>query len=64
MPATGNKRDAERRQAEVIRDLNAGAFVEPSRFTLSEYLKRWLQDYVALSVRPRTAEGKRGSSAT
>ena len=56
----GNKRDAERKLAEVINDLNSGAFVEPSRLTLSEYLQQWLQDYVAVSVRPRTAEGYRG----
>ena len=56
----GNKRDAERKLAEVINDLNAGAFVGPSRLTPSEYLQQWLQDYVAVSVRPRTAEGYRG----
>ena len=36
----GNKRDAERKLAEVINDLNAGAFVEPSRLTPSEYLQQ------------------------
>ena len=56
----GTKRDAERKLGEVINDLNTGAFVEPSRLTFSEYLQQWLQDYVALSVRPRTAEGYRG----
>ena len=57
----GAKRDAERKLAEEIRDLDTGVFVEPSRPTLSEYLEQWLRDHVALSVRPRTAEEYRGT---
>ena len=53
----GAKRDAEKRLAEVIRDLDAATFVEPSRLSLSGYLDQWMQDYVATSVRPRTARG-------
>ena len=53
----GNKRDAERKLAEVIRDLDQGMFVEPSRLTLSGYLDQWMKDYVAHSVRLRTARG-------
>ena len=32
-------------------------FVEPSRLTLCGYLDQWMEDYVAHSVRPRTARG-------
>ena len=53
----GTKRMAERKLAEVIRDLDTGAFVEPSRLTLADYLDIWLRDYVSTSVRPRTQEG-------
>ena len=53
----GTKRDAERKLAEVVRDLDQGMFVEPSRLTLCGYLDQWMEDYVAHSVRPRTARG-------
>ena len=56
----GTKRAAERRLAEVVRDLNEGTYVEPSRVTLPDYLDRWIRDYVSVSVRERTAQGYRG----
>ena len=52
----GTKRDAERRLVEIISGLNTGTFVDPGRVTLSDYLDQWMQDYVAASVRPKTAE--------
>ena len=55
----GTKRDAERRLAEIIHDLNTGGYVEPSRLTLSDYLEEWMADYVTGSVRARTAQGYR-----
>ena len=55
----GTKRDAERRLAEVIHEVDTGTFVEPSRITLAEYLGQWMRDYVAVTVRPRTAQGYR-----
>ncbi len=53
----GTKRDAECKLAEVVRGLNQGVFVEPSRLTLSGYLDQWMRDYVAIAVRPSTARG-------
>ena len=53
----GTKRDAERRLAEVVSQLDAGTYVEPARITLAGYLNQWMDDYVATSVRPRTALG-------
>ena len=55
----GTKREAERKLAEVVLDLNTGAYIQPSRLTLSEFLDQWMQDYVATSVRLGTAEGYR-----
>ena len=55
----GTKRDAERRLAKIIHDLDAGTYVEPSRITLAEYLEQWMRVYVAISVRQRTAQGYR-----
>ena len=53
----GTKRDAERRLAEIISDLNNGAYVDPVHVTLASYLDQWMRDYVDVSVRPRTAQG-------
>ena len=55
----GTKRDAERRLAEIVRDIDGGGYVEPSRITLADFLARWMRDYVSISVRPRTADGYR-----
>ena len=53
----GTKREAERKLTQVVRDLDDGTYVGPTRLTLPAYLDQWLQDYVATSVRPRTAQG-------
>ncbi len=53
----GTKKDAEKKLAEVVRDLDTGTLVEPSRITMSSYLDQWMRDYVATSGRPRTARG-------
>ena len=55
----GTKRDAERRLAEVIRDLNEGLTVTTARVTLADHLDQWMRDYVAVSVRQRTADSYR-----
>ena len=52
----GTKRDAERRLAELLHQLDSGTFVKPSRVTLADYLRRWLADYAKPSVTPRTHE--------
>lgn len=52
----GTKRQAERRLAEVLRELNDGEFFEASRMGLGEYLDQWMADYVDPSVRVVTAE--------
>ena len=52
----GTKRDAEKKLAEVVRDLDTGVFVDPAKLTLEKYLDQWVDDYVKTSVRPRTAE--------
>ena len=55
----GTKRDAERRLAEVIHNLDTGDFVQPSRLNMADYLEQWMTDYVTISVRPTTARGYR-----
>lgn len=52
----GNKKKAQAyaRDAETKRDL--GTFIEPSRFTLDEYLDKWLDEGAKGTVQPRTFE--------
>ncbi|MBA4541952.1 site-specific integrase [Thermoactinomyces daqus] len=51
------KKEAERAMATKIHELNQGVFIEPSKITLEDYLKRWLQDYALTNCAPRTYEG-------
>jgi integrase len=53
----GSKKDAEKRLAELLHQLDNGTFMKPSKTTLGEYLEKWLKDYVWLNLAPRTAEG-------
>jgi len=45
----GGRRDAERELARLLHERNTGVYAEPSRLTVGDYLKRWLED----SARPR-----------
>ena len=70
-PETGRKRyhsetvkgswsQAQRRLTEVLREMDTGTFVEPSRLSFGEYMEQWLRDYAETHVRQRTFEGYRG----
>ena len=53
----GNKKDADKRLAELLHEYDTGCFMKPGKTTLAEYLDRWLRDYVRANLAPRTAEG-------
>lgn len=53
----GTKKEAEKRLAELLHQLDNGTFMKPSKTTLGEYLERWLKDYVWPNLAPRTSEG-------
>jgi integrase len=53
----GTKKDAERRLAELLHQIDNGIFIKPGKTSLAEYLERWLRDYAWPSLAPRTAEG-------
>ncbi|MHB8084201.1 MAG: tyrosine-type recombinase/integrase [Dehalococcoidia bacterium] len=53
----GTKKNAEKRLAELLHDLDKGTFIKPEKVTVKEYLERWLKDNVLPNVAPRTAEG-------
>ncbi len=53
----GTKRDAEKRLAGLLHQMDTGTFMKPGKTTLGEFLERWLKDYTWPDLGPRTAEG-------
>lgn len=53
----GTKRDAERVAAELEAEKGKGMLPLNGRMTVAEYLERWLGDYAAHNVNPRTLAG-------
>ena len=53
----GNKREAERRLAELTHQLNTGSYVKPRKMTVEDYMEQWLADYCLPNLQPRTTEG-------
>lgn len=53
----GTKKEAEKRLAELLHQLDTGTFMKPGKTTLAEFLERWLKDYAWPNLAPRTAEG-------
>ena len=41
----GTKKEAEKRLAELLHQLDNGTFMKPAKTTLGEFLERWLKDY-------------------
>jgi integrase len=53
----GTKKEAERRLAELINEIDKGIYIKPSQVTVEDFLQRWLQDYATNRVRSTTFEG-------
>lgn len=51
----GTKKAAQTRLTELLRELDTGGYVEPTKLTLGEFLERWLRDYVKPKLKPTTA---------
>ena len=52
----GTKRYAERRLATLLRNLESGDHIEPSKVTFEEFSKRWLKDHAWANLSPETAQ--------
>jgi integrase len=57
----GTKRDAERELARLLSEADRGSLVKPSKLTVADYLRQWLDDPHELS--PKTAERYRQLAA-
>ena len=52
----GTKRDAEKRLAELLCELDNGTFIKSAKITVAKYLERWLLDYCKSNLSPRGYE--------
>ena len=52
----GTRKDARRKLRAILHDLDEGSYVDPTKDTVAEYLKRWLRDYAKVNVAPKTYE--------
>ena len=57
----GSRRDAERVMRERLGTVESGSFVEKSKETVAEFMRRWLETYAASNTTPRTQQGYRGT---
>ena len=55
LPNCKGKREAETACGKLIAEMNSGAYVEPSKLTVSQFFERWLR-YIKPNVSPRTHE--------
>jgi len=53
----GTKKEAEKKLAELLHQLDTGTYMKPGKTTLAEFLQYWLKDYVTPNLGPRTKEG-------
>jgi integrase len=56
LTVTGTKRQAAAELTRVLAEVDRGAFVEPNRLTVAEYLERWLLDQARHRVSAKTFE--------
>ena len=57
----GTKALAQRRLTELLRDVDTGNFVEPTRLTVAKYFEQWLRNSAGPRVSSRTLESYRGN---
>ena len=56
----GPRRAAEQQLTELLHELDTGGFVRPSKVTLADFLRQWLDTYASTNVGPKTLDGYRG----
>lgn len=52
----GTRREADRERTRLLNALATGAYAEPSKETVGDYLQRWLRDHARHTVAPQTYE--------
>jgi integrase len=54
----GTKKEAEKKLAESLHQIDNNLFMKPGKTTLADFLDRWLTEYVQPNLAPRTFEGR------
>lgn len=49
-----NKKDAERKLAEIVSSINNGTYAKPTEITFGEFSQKWLEDYARARVKDST----------
>lgn len=57
---TGTKKKAEAELNRLLHELDTGAYIDPSKLTVGEYLDKWLADYAKTNVAGKTFERYQG----
>jgi hypothetical protein len=57
----GTKRKAQEELTRLLSQRNEGTYVDPTRMTVAEYLRHWLEADIDRRVATRTAARQRGS---
>jgi len=52
----GTKKDAEKKLAELLHQIDTGLFMKPGKTTLADFLDRWLSEHVRPNTAPKTYE--------
>lgn len=52
----GTKKDAERELRVLVTRLETGAYVNPTKLAVGQYLEQWLRGYASSNTGPRTRE--------
>jgi integrase len=50
----GTKKEADKRLTELLREIDTGTYLDPSRMTVANYLQSWLKDYAEPNVSAKT----------
>src|SRR5947208_16347970 len=56
LPGFKGKRDAQTECGRLIQEMKSGAYVDPSKLTVADFLGRWDRDHAAPNVSPKTRE--------
>lgn len=52
----GSPTQAQKELTRILNEINTGDYVDPEKSTLADFLRRWLADYAAYNVTPKTLE--------
>lgn len=52
-----NKKEAEAKLREILRQIDTNTYVDSGKMTLEEFLRRWLKDYCEPNLRQTTVDG-------